>query len=91
VTVYSSHSYETQILNRLDTLIAITRLSNKLEDFMSALDNLNQNISDLKASVDEAVGKLGDGSSEVAIQAAADAVSALKVELDNALVGPVSP
>ena len=85
------HSYEQQILSRLDTLVGMSRLENKLEDFMSALDNLNQNIADLKVSVDEAVGKLNDGSSDVAIQAAADAVAALKVELDNALVGPVTP
>jgi len=91
VTVYTSHTYEAQILSRLDTLVMMSRLENKLEDFMSALDNLNQNIADLKASVDSAVGKLSDGSSEVAIQAAADAVGALKVELDNALVGPVTP
>jgi hypothetical protein len=58
---------------------------------MSALENLNESITKLTASVDRVIVAFGTAVPEVSVQAAADAVTAQIVKLDAIAPPPVSP
>lgn len=83
-------SRHNQVITALDELRNLIHLERKVGEIMAAIDNLNQNVADLKVSVDALVAKASAPVDDSAVQAAADSVAAIKAEVDAALA-PVEP
>jgi len=77
-----------KIYQKLEEVHLLIDVDQKVGKLMAAIDNLNQNIVDLKVSVDALVAKANAPVDDTAVQAAADSVAAIKAEVDAA-VNPV--
>ena len=74
----------TELLERL----ILDRLNQLGDQIMAAIDNLNQNITDLTTATNAAVAKIGEQNQDPALQDAADAVAAQTTALNNAVTPP---